>query len=370
MQVMRYEENPIITPADVKPYHKGFEVIGAFNAGVAEYEDETLLLLRVAERPISEDPKIVKSPIYNIEKHRLEIREFDIRDEKYNFEDPRTIRSADKLEGFSYLTSLSYIRIARSKDGHHFQVDDKPFLYPFNRYQAFGIEDARCTHIGDTYYINFSSVSPMGVCDSLISTKDFIDYVDEGNIFPPENKDVLLFPEKINGCYYALHRPSLKSVGDHDIWIASSPDLRNWGKHHHLIGIRNEAWDNGRVGGGLVPIKTKKGWLEIYHGATEEHRYCMGAVLLDLKDPSKVIARSLNPILEPAAEYEKKGFFGEVVFGCGAVVKEDTIQMYYGVSDTSMACCELNVGDILNQLEEEAEWTGEKTIKAGWKTRP
>ncbi|MFU0789711.1 MAG: glycoside hydrolase family 130 protein [Virgibacillus proomii] len=351
MNIYRYPKNPLITPLDVPPLHEGFEVIGAFNAGVTKYQDETILLLRVAERPISEDPMIVKAPIYNIEKQSLDILEFNKSNKEYDFEDPRTIRRKDKLQGFSYLTSLSYIRIARSKDGHRFTIDKDAFICPFNRYQTFGIEDARCTQIGDTYYINFSSVSEMGVCDSLVATKDFVTYQDLGNIFAPENKDVLLFPEKINGKYYALHRPSLKSIGNHDIWIASSPDLLAWGDHHHLIGIRPGSWDGGRIGGGLVPIKTEKGWLEIYHGATEDHRYCMGAVLLDLDDPTKVIARTIDPIMEPEEDYEKEGFFGEVVFGCGGIIEGDKLIMYYGVADTSMAACELSISEILDQLE-------------------
>ncbi|MBC1887393.1 BtaManbiosPhlase [Listeria booriae] len=354
LNVYRYEENPLITPADVVPHRPDFEVLGAFNAGVAKYQDETLLLLRVAEKPISEDPNIVKAPVFNMETKELDILEFRLDDPTYDFEDPRMIRTKDKLEGFAYLTSLSYIRIARSKDGHHFTIDEKPFLYPFNEYQTFGIEDARVTQIGDVYYVNFSAVSEMGVADAMISTTDFVDYKYEGNIFAPENKDVLIFPEKVNGKYYALHRPSLKSIGNLDIWIASSPDLHSWGDHRHLLGIREGAWDSGRIGGGAVPIKTEKGWLELYHGATKDHRYCMGAVLLDLNDPMKVLARTETPILEPEADYEKNGFFGDVVFGCGTILEGDVIKMYYGVADTSMACCELSVAEILQQLEDES----------------
>lgn len=353
MTIYRYEENPLITPLDVPPLHKDHEVIGAFNAGVAKYKDEILLLLRVAERPISTSEETIKAPIIHPETKKLEIITFDRTDPQYDFEDPRMIRLADNLDGFVYLTSLSYIRIARSKDGRQFTVDDKAFLYPFNEYQTFGIEDARCTQIGEMHYVNFSSVSPMGVCDSMICTTDFEHFEDMGNIFAPENKDVLLFPEKINGKYYALHRPSLKSIGNYDIWIASSPDLQAWGNHKHLIGIQQDSWNSGRIGGGLVPIKTEKGWLEIYHGATKEQRYCMGAVLLDLDDPTKVIARTKNPIMEPDAEYEKKGFFGDVVFGCGGLVDGDKLIMYYGVADTSMAGCELSISAILEQLDKE-----------------
>lgn len=353
MNIDRFKENPLITPSDIKPLHKDHEVIGAFNAGVAAYKGEVLLLLRVAERPISTDPNIIKAPIINPETKELDILTFNRNDKKYDFEDPRMIRLAENTEGFLYLTSLSYIRIARSRDGHTFTIDDQAFLYPFNDYQTYGIEDARCTQMGEDYYVNFSSVSPLGVCDSLIRTKDFETYEDMGNIFAPENKDVLLFPEKINGSYYALHRPSLKSIGNYDIWIASSPDLKAWGNHKHLIGVKKDSWDSGRIGGGLVPIKTKKGWLEIYHGATEDHRYCMGAVLLDLNDPTKVLARTKTPIMEPTADYEKKGFFGDVVFGCGGLIDGDQLTMYYGVADTSMAGCVLSINEILNQLDRE-----------------
>lgn len=350
MKIERYEKNPIIEPKDIKPLHKNHEVIGAFNAGVAKLDNETILLLRIAERPISEDG-IVQAPIINIKTNELELKSFSKNNPNYNFEDPRMIRSIDKMEGFTYLTSLSYIRIARSTDGVNFEIDDEAFIYPENEYQTYGVEDARCTQIGDEYFINFTSVSPMGVLVTLVKTIDFKTHESLGNIFSPENKDVLIFPEKVNNKYYALHRPSLKSIGNYDIWIASSPDLKSWGDHRYLMGVSEDSWDNGRIGGGLVPIKTDKGWLEIYHGATKENRYCMGAVLLDLNDPSKIIGKSINPIMEPNASYEKQGFFGDVVFGCGGLVEGDQLTMYYGVADTSMAVCQMSIKDILDQIE-------------------
>ncbi|WML29828.1 glycoside hydrolase family 130 protein [Neobacillus sp. OS1-32] len=350
MKVYRYEQNPLVTPADVKPHRDDFEVIGAFNAGVTTYQDETIMLLRVAERPISEDPNIIKAPIYNPDKGQLEILELRLDYPKYNFSDPRVIRENDSSEGFKYLTSLSYLRIARSKDGHHFTIDDKPFVYPSNELETFGIEDPRITKIDDTYYIYFSAVSPVGVGEAMVSTKDFIHLEHHGMIFAPENKDVLIFPEKINGKYYALHRPVPRSVGKPEIWIAESTNLLHWGNHKYLLGLREGMWDSGRMGGGAVPIKTEKGWLEIYHGASKDDRYCMGAVLLDLEDPTKVIARSDKPVLEPEADYEVDGFFGNVVFSCGAVVAGDVVKLYYGVADTSMACAELSLQEILDSL--------------------
>jgi beta-1,2-mannobiose phosphorylase / 1,2-beta-oligomannan phosphorylase len=350
MNVYRYEENPLVTPRDVKPHRDDFEVIGAFNAGIAQYKDEVIMLLRVAERPVSDHPNVVKAPVYNVETGELEIHSFDLDDEQYDFSDPRVICEKKNGKRFSYLTSLSYIRLARSRDGRHFTIDDKPFIYPSNELEAFGIEDPRVTQIDDTYYIYFSAVSSAGVGESLVSTKDFVEVEHHGMIFCPENKDVLIFPEKINGLYYALHRPVPKSTGAPEVWIAESTNLLHWGNHKHLIGLRDGMWDNGRIGGGAVPIKTEKGWLELYHGASKDDRYCMGAVLLDLEDPSKVIARSEHPILEPEASYEVDGFFGNVVFSCGVLVEGNTIKMYYGVADTSMACAELNLQEILDSL--------------------
>jgi predicted GH43/DUF377 family glycosyl hydrolase len=351
MNIQRYAENPLITPSDVKPHREDFEVIGAFNAGIATYKDEVLMLLRVAERPISKDPNIVKAPVYNSETNELDLIEFRKDDDRYDFTDPRVIRNKSKSGTFEYLTSLSYIRIARSKDGHQFTVDEKPFIYPSNIQETFGIEDPRVTQMGDTYYIYFSVVSPVGIGESMVSTTDFVTTKHHGMIFGPDNKDILIFPEKINGKYYALHRPTMKSIGNPNIWIAESDNLLYWGNHKHLLGLREGMWDSGRIGGGAVPFKTDKGWLELYHGATLDHRYCMGAVLLDLNDPTKVIARSGKPVMEPEADYEKNGFFGDVVFSCGAIVEGDVVKMYYGVADTSMACAELSLKEILDSLE-------------------
>lgn len=350
MKTYRYEENPIVKPVDVTPYHPGFEVIGAFNAGVARYGDEVLLLLRVAERPFSNDPDIVKVPIVRPESGRLEVMDLRRDDPRYDFSDPRVVRDVTSGVGFAYLTSLSYIRIARSKDGRNFSVDEAPFLYPADASESFGIEDPRVTQIGDDYYVYYSAVSPTGIGVALVSTRDFRRVERRGMIFCPDNKDVVIFPERIGGKYYALHRPTMKSTGSPEIWVAESDNLLYWGNHRHLIGLRPGMWDGGRIGGGAVPIRTSEGWLELYHGATREHRYCMGAVLLDLEDPSKVLARSDVPVLEPEMQYEREGFFGDVVFSCGVLADGDTVRMYYGVADSSMACAELSLREILAGL--------------------
>lgn len=350
IHVRRFAENPLIVPERVQPWHPNCEIVGAFNAGVARFQNETLLLLRIAERPIAKNASEVPSLYFDPVKKRTVVRLFNRNDPSLNFEDSRTIRPADRLDHFIGLTSLSYLRLARSHDGRHFTVDDRPFIYPSNRRQMFGVEDPRITQIGNTYYIYFSAVSPEGIGINLVTTEDFEHYDDHGLIFAPENKDTVIFPEKINGKFYALNRPSPKSIGDPDIWIAESNNLKYWGNHRHLLSVRPSQWDAERIGSGAVPILTEKGWLEIYHGATPNGRYCLGALLLDRFNPAKILARSKEPILEPEADYEKKGFFGEVVFTCGGLARGDTLRLYYGAADRSMAGAELKISEILQEL--------------------
>jgi predicted GH43/DUF377 family glycosyl hydrolase len=110
-------------------------------------------------------------------------------------------------------------------------------------------------------------------------------------------------------------------------------------------------WDSARVGAGAAPIRTDQGWLEIYHGANKENRYCLGAMLLDINDPSKVIARTDEPIMEPIATYEQTGFFGNVIFTNGHIIEGDQIKIYYGASDEVICGAELSISEILSNLK-------------------
>lgn len=235
----------------------------------------------------------------------------DRADPAYDFSDPRVIHSQN---GQNYLTSISHIRYAESDDGIHYAVSDRPLISAYDEYTAFGVEDARVTQKGDTYYMNFSAASVYGIVTRLLSTKDFMAFHDLGNIFHPDNKDITIFPEKVGGLYYALHRPSTSEYGAPNLWIASSPDLIHWGDNKVVAAVRPGYWDNGRIGASCVPLLTEKGWLEIYHGATRENRYCLGAMLLKADEPWKILARSAVPLIEPEASYELEGFFGNVVF--------------------------------------------------------
>ena len=172
-------------------------------------------------------------------------------------------------------------------------------------------------------------------------------------MLPPHNKDCAIFDEKINGLYYALHRPSSVDIGGNFIWLAQSPDGIHWGNHKCIIKTRSDGWDSARVGAGAAPIKTEKGWLEIYHGANREHQYCLGAFLMDLQDPGKVIARTEVPIMVPTTTYELSGFFGNVVFTNGHIVGTDgdTITIYYGASDEFVCGAHFSLKEIYSLLK-------------------
>lgn len=342
MNVFRSQQNPVIGPGDVKPSGDDFEVIGVFNAGVTRFENEIILLLRVAERPINTNPDVVQAAVYDVAEERLAIIEFSKDNPEIDFSDPRLIIKSAQ----TYLTSISHLRLARSRDGINFEIDDAPSISPANDYETFGLEDPRISLIDGIYYINYVAVSPLGVTTCLISTKDFISFQRHGVIFCPENKDVVIFPEKIEGKFYALHRPVSPLFNKQEIWIAESPDLHCWGNHRCLMGPRPGHWDEAKIGAGAVPFKTDSGWLEIYHGVDRNNRYCLGALLMDIREPWKVIAMANRPILEPQADYECEGFFGNVVFSCGLLCEGDNVRIYYGAADTVICYAELSLKEI------------------------
>lgn len=348
MEIKRFAENPLITPNDVKPTRDDFEVICVFNPGVAKYGDETLLLMRVAERPKSENPHVTKVPLMVLRDKTpfIEIHEWSRDNLACDFSDPRIIQTPDG----PYLTSISHLRLARSKDGRIFSVDEHPAIIPDRESEAFGIEDARITEIDGTYYIVYKSVSTRGITQSLATTRDFINFDKHGIILAPENMDAMIFPEKIDGKFVALHRPFPHMIGEANMWLAHSDDAVFWGDHRFLAGVMPGGWECGRIGGSAVPFKTEHGWLEIYHGATPDNVYSLGAMLLDLEKPEKVIARSSEPIIMPEAIYEVNGFVPNVVFSCGAVVEGDKLTVYYGGADTVIGGAELSVSKILDSM--------------------
>ena len=341
----RFSENPILRPQDLRPSVEGMEVTCLLNPGVFRYQGKVWLLVRVAERP-AQIPGKTSFPILS-PGGRLEVLEFDSSDPRLDLSDSRVI----SFDGEDYLTTLSHLRLLSSDDGIHFSEPEnsKPFMGS-GELETYGIEDCRVAQIGDTYYLTYTQVSSHGVGVGLRTTRNWADFDHVGMIFPPHNKDCAIFEERIGGKYYALHRPSSPELGGNYIWLAESPDLIHWGRHRCLAHSREGYWDSARVGAGAAPIRTPEGWLEIYHGATKENRYCLGALLLDLDEPWRVLARSETPIMEPTTPYELEGFFGKVIFTNGHVVDGDQITMYYGAADSVICAANLSISNILATL--------------------
>jgi beta-1,2-mannobiose phosphorylase / 1,2-beta-oligomannan phosphorylase len=346
--ISRHPGNPLIKPSDIPPSADGYQVLGAFNPAAAEYKGEILLLLRVAENCIKEKGYI-SVPYYSSSRDgsRPSILRIKENDSDMTLKDSRGIL----YQGTDYLSTLSHLRLARSLDGVHFRIDDRPFLYPTLESESFGVEDARITRIGDQYWINYTGVSKDGFCTMLAVTEDFVSVEKKGVIFPPMNKDVALFNEPCNGKFYCLHRPNNEGFGRSSIWIGSSPDLLHWGDHQCLLRPENNRYESMKIGGGAPPVKTAKGWLSIYHGKGDNQRYILKTLLLDLDHPEKIIGKGRTPLLEPEEPYETEGFFGNVVFTNGVLIRNDlegqTAWIYYGASDETSCLATARLDDLV-----------------------
>ncbi|MDP9251431.1 MAG: glycoside hydrolase family 130 protein [Chloroflexota bacterium] len=386
----RLPENPLLTARDVKPSLPTLEVVSVFNAAAARVGDEIILLLRVAERPRTDiapepgaltldldapHPILRPLPAHYRKEQLIGMASLDTRHGAprvvvayipknlpgLDLSDPRSIRYRNSTgnlrmanEGYiDFLAQISHLRVARSKDGVHFKVDETPAIAPHTDMEEYGVEDPRATFIDGKWHITYVSVSRWGITTSLATTTDFRSFERQGVIFLPDHKDVVIFPEKVRGRYVALTRPMPQSFSRIcGIWIAFSDDLLSWGGHETLALPRWEYWDELRTGGSAVPFRVDDGWLELYHGVDRNTRYAMGALLLDADDPRKILARSAQPILEPVEPFERTGLFNETIFSCGHVdLGNGRIRMYYGAADSVVAAADFNVRDIVNSLE-------------------
>jgi predicted GH43/DUF377 family glycosyl hydrolase len=343
----RFSQNPLVSPSDLRASSENLRIICLLNPGVFRYLNKTWLLVRVAE---SASPKegVIFLPFIT-ESEEIKIMEVPLTHPELVSTDPRVA----KYEGTDYLTTLSHLRLLCSDDGIVFyEHEDYLSLFGKGPLERFGIEDCRVTQIGEKYFLTYTAVSSCGVGVGLRTTTDWKIFERHGMILPPHNKDCAIFEEKINGLYYALHRPSSVDLGGNYIWLAESPDGIHWGNHKCLLRTRKDSWDSARVGAGASPIKTSKGWLEIYHGANQLHQYCLGAFLLDPDDPSKVIARTEDPIMIPGESYELSGFFGHVVFTNGHIMGEDndTLTVYYGAADEFVCGANFSIKEIFTEL--------------------
>ena len=276
---------------------------------------------------------------------------------------------------------ISRLGLAVSEDGKRFEpIDEKPVFFPEKPYDQWGCEDPRIIQTKDQFFITYVALSrPAGEgggppATALLATRDFRKFKRYGIITPPEadDRDTVIFPEKIKGRYIMLHRPHrwtkqwlLKQNPNKpeiwlpfdplylpekpSIWMAYSYDLYHW-QGHRIVMEPIFEWEKLKIGAGAPPIKTEIGWLLIYHGVDEKKIYRAGAALFDLENPSEVIARLPYPIFEPEADYERKGDVPNVVFPTGIVEKDRDYLVYYGAGDKVIGGAIIEKEKLLNEL--------------------
>jgi len=234
---------------------------------------------------------------------------------------------------------VSRLGYASSSDGYH--IDERfpsPVFEPIQRAEKYGCEDPRITPIDRRYYMCYTAygsrvLGTHQIAMTAIQAEDFIKHRWnwEKRWLPfsgVRNKDAALFPRKINGRYVLLHRVNP------DICVAYSDDLERWCDIKAIVTPRHRRWDSLKVGIGAPPIEIDEGWLLIYHGVNYEKTYSLGVLILNKKDPERIIYRSEKPILQPTEQYERYGAVPNVVFSCGAVQIDDQVLIYYGGADT------------------------------------
>ncbi len=298
MLIKRYPDNPILTRDDV-PY----PVATVHNAGVVKFNDRYIMIFR---------------------------------SHKYN--------------------GRSILGKAESEDGYTFIVDKKPFMVPaaegiFSEYEEYGVEDPRIIFLDGEYLITYSAYSRNGVRIGLAKTTDFESIKRISLITEADYRNVVIFPEKFNGLYARLDRPH-SEISPWSIWISYSPDLRYWGESRLIMKPCQYHWDEMKIGPGAPPIKTTRGWLNIYHGVFPTMDGCvyrLGAALHDLHDPSIIIAVGDEWILQPEEPYEITGYVHNVVFSCGAVPEEDgSVKIYWGGADSVMCVGTANIEELVD----------------------
>ena len=301
----RYSGNPILTVGNL-PY----EANSVFNAAATLYNGETLLLMRVEDR-----------------------------------------------------RGLSHLTVARSKDGiTGWRIDEVPTFTPSpetHPEELWGVEDSRITYLEEeeqwaVVYTSFSSAGPVV---SIATTRDFKQFNRIGAVLPPDDKDAALFPVRFNGRWALIHRPvsAFPGIGAH-IWICYSPDLHHWGDHRMILEARRGAWwDANKIGLSPPPLRTREGWLLLYHGVKtmgSSSIYRLGLSLLDIHNPSEVLARSDEWVFTPEEEYELSGDVDKVVFPCGWVSQGDEIKLYYGCADKCIAMATASLSELLDWLKD------------------
>ncbi len=312
--IRRWAKNPILAKKDI-PYAADC----IFNAGVCKYEGRYVMLFR---------------------------NDYD-------------------YQGGAHFNGCA-LGFAFSDDGIHWTAAEKPFLTKemLTLPDVQRIYDPRLTVLEGKLYICFAMDTNHGLRGGIGYTTDLTDF-HVCSLSLPDNRNMVLFPEKVGGLYCRLERPMpvySRGKDRFDTWISRSPDLRFWGESSLLLRVEDLPWANDKVGPAAPPVRTEKGWLCTFHGVDIDQnrgkngwedswkkRYCAGIMLLDLEDPSKVIGLYKDPLLAPEAPYEAdEGFRENVIFPGGMILEPDgEVKIYYGAADTVECLAVSHVDDLL-----------------------
>lgn len=259
------------------------------------------------------------------------------------------------------------IGLAESNDGIHWNVSNQPFITVEDLHDpdVTKVYDPRLTVIDGECFLCFAVDTRHGVRGGIAKTND-LKHIEVLSLTAPDNRNMVLFPEKINGKYVRLERPfpvySRGGIDRFDVWMSYSEDMRYWGDTRLLLAVEDIPFANDKIGPGAPPVKTDQGWLTLFHTVDIDRsrgkngweskwqkRYCAGIMLLDLDDPSKIIGMSKEPLLAPETKYEvEEGFRTNVIFPGGMILeKSGEVKIYYGASDTVECMATARVEDLI-----------------------
>jgi len=344
---LRWRKTLLLGPDHVPPSQDDLRVVGVFNPGAVIRDGRILLLARVAEAPRDSRPGHVGLPRHDGPAGRVvvdwlpeaEVRRIDVRMVRH--ECTACVRP----------TTISHLRWIDCGAGDAVAAIGPPTVVPSGPLEEYGVEDPRLTVIAGRVHATFVAVSRHGIATALAAEAaatgpaawPALDR--RGLILPPDNKDVVLFPDAgLFGSggrgFCAVHRPE-SVLGPPEMWTAVSPDLTSWGGHRPLH-VGTEAWERERVGAGPPPFRCGGRWALVYHGraaaaAGRVGRYSAGLLAIDCDPQPRVVGRLAVPILEPTEPFEREGFVPDVVFPTGLVERGDEIVLAYGAADTCSA---------------------------------
>ena len=321
----RHPLNPILSSKNI-PYQATL----IFNAGVCKWQSKYVMLFRNDYGSTEED-------------WRAAVRD----------NGPRPVLSTN-------------LGIATSDDGIHWMPGPKP-VWAVRDEEIQRVYDPRLSVVDGRVILCFAMDTNHGLRGGIATTEDFEKF-EILSLSSPDNRNMVVFPEKIGGNFVRLERPMpvysrWGGTEQFDIWLSESPDLRFWGETRLVLGAERVPFANSKIGPAAPPIRTSKGWLTTFHAVRRSEsslltwekewrkEYLAGLMLLDLDDPSKVIGMAREPLLRAEAEYELDGFRGSVIFPGGMILEDDgEVKIYYGAADTVECLATASVEELLASI--------------------